>query len=170
MLPKGATKTQAKKLLREIEEQVDKRTFLPTKNVPLFSEVAEKWLEYKKPNLPNHLDLVFPNKAGNPINHNNLVKRHFEPALKAAEIPKVCFHDLRHTYASLMIEQGENIKYIQNQLGHSTPTVTMNVYAHLMKPVNQEAACRLEKAVFETNGDQMETKTKKEVAVSPVTP
>ncbi|MHC5074592.1 MAG: tyrosine-type recombinase/integrase, partial [Planctomycetota bacterium] len=51
MLPKGATKTQAKKLLREIEEQVDKRTFLPTKNVPLFSEVAENWLEYKKPNL-----------------------------------------------------------------------------------------------------------------------
>jgi site-specific recombinase XerD len=51
MLPKGATKTQAKKLLREIEDQVDKRTFLPTKNVPLFSEVVEKWLEYKKPNL-----------------------------------------------------------------------------------------------------------------------
>jgi hypothetical protein len=39
-----------------------------------------------------------------------------------------------------------------------------------MKPVNQEAACRLEEAVFETNGDQMETKTKKEVTVLPVTP
>jgi integrase len=64
--------------------------------------------------------------------------------------------------ASLLIEQGENIKYIQSQLGHSTPTVTLNVYAHLMKPVNQEAACRLENLLFETNGDQMETKTKKE--------
>ena len=39
-------------------------------------------------------------------------------------------------------------KYIQNQLGHSNPTVTLNVYAHLMKPTNQEAACRLEKAIF----------------------
>ena len=38
-------------------------------------------------------------------------------------------------------------------VGHSTPTVTLNVYAHLMKPVNQEAACRLENMVFETNGD-----------------
>jgi integrase len=49
------------------------------------------------------------------------------------------FHDLRHTYASLLIEQGENLKYIQTQLGHSSPTVTLNVYAHLMKPTNQQA-------------------------------
>jgi len=53
-----------------------------------------------------------------------------------------------------LIEQGENIKYIQNQLGHSSSTVTWNVYAHLMKPVNQEAACKLEKTVFETNGSR----------------
>ena len=107
------------------------------------------------------IDLVFPNDAGQPINHNNLVNRYFHPALKAAKLPIIRFHDLRHTYASLLIEQGENIKYIQSQLGHSTPTVTLNVYAHLMKPVNQEAACRLESMVFETNGDQMETETKK---------
>jgi len=60
-----------------------------------------------------------------------------------------------------MIEQGENIKYIQSQLGHSSPTVTLNVYAHLMKSVNQEAACRYEDMVFSQDGDQMETKTKK---------
>jgi integrase len=83
--------------------------------------------------------------------------------LGAAGIPKIRFHDLRHTFASLLIEQGENIKYIQSQLGHSSPTMTLDVYAHLISPVNQEAACRLEKQVFEINGDQMETKTKKEV-------
>jgi hypothetical protein len=69
-----------------------------------------------------------------------------------------------------MIEQGENIKYIQTHLGHSSPTVTLNVYAHLMKPANQEAVCRLEERVFGENGDQMETSTKKEVAVNTVTP
>ncbi|MGB2928608.1 MAG: site-specific integrase, partial [Desulfobacterales bacterium] len=37
-----------------------------------------------------------------------------------------------------MIEHGETIKYIQSQLGHSSPTVTLNVYTHLMKPTNQE--------------------------------
>lgn len=46
MLPKDATKGDARKLLREIEEQVEKRTFIPT-----FSEVAKAWLEYKRPNL-----------------------------------------------------------------------------------------------------------------------
>lgn len=58
------------------------------------------------------------------------------------------FHDLRHTSASLLIEQGENIKYIQKQLGHSSPTATLNVYAHLMRPVNHEAMARLEDTVF----------------------
>jgi integrase len=111
------------------------------------------------------LNLVFPNKAGNPINHNNLVNRHFNPALTTAELPKIRFHDLRHTYASLLIEQGENIKYIQSQLGHSSPTVTLNVYAHLMKPVNQDAACRLENTIFETSGSKMVAETKKEVIV-----
>ena len=96
----------------------------------------------------NELDLVFPNEAGNPINHGNMLRRHFYPALKAAECPKIRFHDLRHTYASLLIEQGENIKYIQSQLGHSNPTVTLNVYAHLMKPVNRESACKLEDTVL----------------------
>jgi integrase len=62
--------------------------------------------------------------------------------------PKIRLHDLRHTCASLLIEQGENIKYIQSQLGHSRPTVTLNAYAHLMKSSNQEAANRLEKAIF----------------------
>ena len=94
------------------------------------------------------LNLIFPNKVGNPINHNNLVNRHFNPALKAAGLHRIRFHDLRHTYASLLIEQGENIKYIQNQLGHSSPTVTLNVYAHLMKPTNQAAAIRLENTIF----------------------
>ena len=65
---------------------------------------------------------------------------------------------MRHTTASLLIEQGENIKYIQKQLGHSSPTVTLNVYAHLMKDSNQESACRLENTIFESTGHKMVTK------------
>jgi integrase len=91
--------------------------------------------------------------------------RYFEPALEKAGIGKVRFHDLRHTYASLLIEQGENIKYIQSQLGHSSPSVTLNVYAHLMKSVNQEAALRLENAIFQTSGSKMVAGNKKEITV-----
>jgi integrase len=83
-----------------------------------------------------------------------MVNRHFEPALKKAGIEKIRFHDLKHTYASLLIEQGENIKYIQTQLGHSSPTVTWNAYTHLMKSVNQEAPSRLENTIFKPNGSK----------------
>jgi integrase len=97
---------------------------------------------------PTSLDLVFPNKAGKPIGKNELLKHHFNPALKRASLPRMRFHDLRHTFASLLIEQGENTKYIQTQLGHSSPTVTLNVYAHLMNTENQKSASKLESTVF----------------------
>ncbi len=94
------------------------------------------------------LGLIFPNLVGKPLCQSHMLRRHFFTALKKAGLHRIRFHDLRHTYASLLIEQGENIKYIQTQLGHSSPTMTLNVYAHLMSPVNQEAAVRLEKAVL----------------------
>jgi len=119
---------------------------------------------------PCELGLVFPNEAGQPINHKNMVKRYFSPALCSAGIGKIRFHDLRHTYASLMIEQGENIKYIQTQLGHSNPTVTLNVYAHLMKSTNQEAPSRLENTIFQNFGSRTVAGNEKGATVITVTP
>jgi integrase len=103
----------------------------------------------------NRLQLVFPNESGNPMNYSNAVNRYFKPALEKAGLPSIRWHDLRHTFASLLIHQGENIKYIQSQLGHSSPTVTLNVYSHLMNPVNQESACRLENTIFSATGSKM---------------
>ncbi len=114
---------------------------------------------------PTDLDLIFPTKAGGHMNHNNLVNRYFKPALKRAGIPRIRFHDLRHTYASLLIEQGENPKYIQTQLGHSSPTVTLNIYSHLMNPTNQTAACKLEGTLFQTTGSKMVAETQKGATV-----
>jgi integrase len=134
---------------------------------PLVLRELKKWrLACPK----NEFDLIFPNKQGKPINHRNMVQRYFQPALKAAGLPVIRFHDLRHTYASLLIEQGENIKYIQSQLGHSSPTVTLNVYAHLMKPTNQEAVCRLENTVFGENGSKMVAGSEKGSRLKTVTP
>ena len=96
------------------------------------------------------LDLVFPNDAGGVIDDSSMLRRHFHPAFKRANLPRIRFHDLRHTYASLLIEQGENIKYIQKQMGHSKPSVTMDIYAHLMDEENPEAAKKLDDTIFQT--------------------
>lgn len=109
---------------------------------------------------PNELDLVFPNNEGKPIDNNNLVRRHYEPALRRAGLRKIRFHDLSHTYASLLIAQGEHPKYIQNQMGHSSINVTMDVYGHLMNTVNQESAKRLDSTIFKNNGSNLVANTK----------
>ena len=85
-------------------------------------------------------------------------------ALSDANLPKIKFHILRHTYASLKIEQGENIIYISEQMGHSSPVVTSTVYAHLINKSNYESACGLEEMIFEKNGSKMVAETKKEVS------
>lgn len=103
---------------------------------------------------PNELDLIFPSEAGKPLAESTMVRKFFKPALRKADLPDIRFHDLRHTYASLLIEQGENIKYIQTQLGHSSPVVTLEIYAHLMKPTNQESAIKLENSIFSTTGSR----------------
>jgi integrase len=112
---------------------------------PLVMKEMRKW---KLACPKTELDLIFPNDAGNHINSKNILRRHFRPALKAAGCPSIRFHDLRHSNASLRLENSKNIKYIQAQLGHSTPTITLNVYAHLSKDRNPEAACCLENSVL----------------------
>jgi integrase len=151
------------------------RFFLPKtktsrRKIDLAPTVVTALKKWKLACPKNELNLIFPNESGKPINYSNMMQRHFFPALEKASLPRIRFHDLRHTYASLLIDQGENIKYIQVQLGHSSPTVTLNVYAHLMKPANQEAVCRLENAIFGGNGSKMVAGNEKGARSKTVTP
>jgi integrase len=101
------------------------------------------------------LDLVFPTTVGTPEDATNMLRRRFFPALRRAGLPQIRFHNLRHTYASLLIDQGEYPKYIQVRLGHSSISVTMDIYGHLMKDVNQKAASRLGKAVLGNSNETL---------------
>ena len=58
--------------------------------------------------------------------------------------PRIRLHDLRHTYASLLIQQGESLAYVQQQLGHSSIQVTVDVYGHLIPGANRAAVDRLD--------------------------
>jgi integrase len=76
------------------------------------------------------LDLVFPNRAGNPMDAANLIHRGFEPAVRRAGLRKIRFHDLRHTAASLLLASGIDVVAVSRLLGHSSPVVTLTVYSH----------------------------------------
>lgn len=96
----------------------------------------------------SEMDLVFCNENGLPLNPENLIKREFLPALDRAGLRRIRFHDLRHTFASLLISQGENIKFIQSQLGHASAKTTLDRYGHLMPNLENDAARRLDETVF----------------------
>lgn len=122
---------------------------------PVMMKELKKW---KLACIKNELDLIFPDDNGKVIDDSTMLRKHFYPSLEKAEIGRIRFHDMRHTYASLLIEQGENIKYIQTQLGHSSPSITLDVYSHLFKVGNQEAVIRLENAIFSKSGSKMVAK------------
>ena len=79
----------------------------------------------------NEHDLVFPNPEGKISQHDNVVKRYFNSALRQAGLRQVSFHSLRHSNASMRIQAGQNIKYVQTQMGHASIKITQDIYGHL---------------------------------------
>lgn len=97
-------------------------------------------------------DLLFTNRQGTFINPRNLVQRHFEPTLKRAGLPRIRFHDLRHTFATLLIAGGAHPKLIQDQLGHASIQTTLDRYGHLLPGLGENQGERLEALVDEDSG------------------
>jgi integrase len=89
--------------------------------------------------------LVFTNRVGNPIEKQNLMRRSFWPLLDCAGLPRIRFHDLRHTAATLLLAEGLHPKVVQERLGHSTIAVTMDVYSHVGMTLQREAADTLDR-------------------------
>ncbi|MDA1329686.1 MAG: site-specific integrase, partial [Chloroflexi bacterium] len=69
----------------------------------------------------------------------NLIKQ-FRRLLKRAGLPKIRFHDLRHTAASLMLNNGVDVLVASQRLGHAKPSITLDVYGHLMPAMQNRAA------------------------------
>ena len=81
-------------------------------------------------------DPVFATATGRPMYYRNVTRRGLAAAMTKAGLaregePRLRFHDLRHSYASLLIAQGLNIVFISRQLGHASPSMTLDVYGGL---------------------------------------
>jgi len=92
-------------------------------------------------------EMVFTNTKGRPMTYKRLSEQIFKPTLKRAGL-NTHFHALRHSYTAALISAGENIKFIQRQLGHANITQTLDTYGHLLPEVEKEAPKRLEKILL----------------------
>jgi len=63
--------------------------------------------------------------------------------MEKAGLRRIRFHDLRHTFASLLIQNGESLAYVKDQLGHSSIRLTVDVYGHLVPGANRQAVNKL---------------------------
>lgn len=90
---------------------------------------------------------MFTTPSGTPIRQNLSYRRHFKPAVREAlpEAKEGCrFHDLRHTCAALLIEQGVGLLEICRHLGHKSVATTGDVYGHLYEDAGQRMAAALD--------------------------
>ena len=91
-------------------------------------------------------DLILPSKIGTPLNPSNL-RLDFNRVIERAEVPRVRFHDLRHTAASLMLNNGIPALVVSKILGHSKPSITLDIYGYLYNEMQADAARLMDQLV-----------------------
>lgn len=92
--------------------------------------------------------LVFTSTVGTPVDVGNLTYRSFRPLLKRAGLPQIRIHDLRHTAATLLLAKGVHPKIVQEMLGHSTITQTMDTYSHVLPDMQDQAVTAMNEVLL----------------------
>ena len=87
---------------------------------------------------------VFCNQDGGPIWKSDFERRVFHRLLVKAGLRRIRFHDLRHTFASRLIQNGESLAYVKEQMGHHSIKVTVDIYGKLVPDANKAAVDRLD--------------------------
>jgi integrase len=114
--------------------------------------VVERLREHSKRQLAEKLwagsrwvenDMVFANHFGGPMQARRVIED-FHNALRKADLPRIRFHDLRHSCATLLLVQGVSPRVVMDVLGHSEIAMTMNTYSHVVPELRREAAERME--------------------------
>jgi len=124
------------------------------RRVPLNQTAARALREHRTRQLQQRLaagtiwreqDLVFCTVLGGPLRGNHILQRHFEPLCKRLGLPRIRLHDLRHTAATLWLAQRIPTEVVSAMLGHSSPSITSDIYMHVTSDMQKEAAASLDR-------------------------
>lgn len=96
-------------------------------------------------------DLVFTTRMGTALDSRNVTKS-LQAALERAGLPRQRFRDLRHAYATLTLEDGEELAIVSGSLGHADLSATADVYAHLTTRMLERSAARMD-SILGPRGD-----------------
>jgi len=138
----------------ETQEEIGTKFILTTpkskyaiRSIDLSPELKKMLIEHRF-KAQDRTGFIFQSSPGTPINANNFYTRTFKPGVKAVGLGDFKWHDLRHTFGSLLLDQGEDLVYVSRQLGHSNVSITADVYSHLIREHRPEAVAKLDKLLF----------------------
>lgn len=89
-------------------------------------------------------DLVFANYRGRFMAPDYFVRRHFQAVLVDAGLPRIRFHDLRHTFATLQLSNRQPVKIVSEMMGHTRTAITQDLYTHVSAQMQRQAATALD--------------------------
>ena len=97
-------------------------------------------------------DLVFSHFDSQPLSPDAVTKA-FQRLARRLGLRRLRFHDLRHTHATLLLQQGAHPKIVSERLGHSSVAITLDTYSHVLPGLQRAAAQRFDKAMQATTDD-----------------
>ena len=121
---------------------------LSTDTVALLHEIRGKQMTQQLEVVDAWTDsgYVFTSADGMPVDPN-LATRAFKKVLASAGLPKLTIHGLRHTHATILLEQGVNPKVVSERLGHASVATTMDIYSHVLPDMQEKAALAIDAAL-----------------------
>ena len=126
-------------ITKEPKTETSKRTLTILETYKVYQaedikKCGDKW---------NETDRLFTAWNGEPM-HPDSVCKWFTKFIEKNKLPKISFHSLRHTNATILINKGINIRAVSARLGHANPTTTLNIYTHALQSIDIAAANVLE--------------------------
>lgn len=153
------------RVYRQLQKVENEYTFVPLKNnkprlvtpaALVLSTIQDQQLHQKKQRLKagsawdNSRNLIFTDESGRYIT-GNAVYKEYKKLATALGFPKSRFHDLRHTYAVNALRSGDDIKTVQENLGHHTAAFTLDTYAHVTDQMKRDSANRMQAYIDNLN-------------------